>query len=166
MILLRIAGRLIVISAGLFLAGIAAAMTILYGLRHLYEMPLPVEGVPGDLVVNAVLLALATAVAISHFSLGLVAGVILLTEILRLRSWLVYAATGTLSAVIAVVSIESAEARGAPMADRDMLLFIAGGLVGGLVYWLIAGRRAGAVRTRQDEPPAPKKNKEALHWDI
>jgi hypothetical protein len=165
MILLRIAGRLIMVSIGLFLAGFAAATTILYGLRQLYEMPMPVDGMPGDLAINAVLLALATLVAISHFSLGLIAGVVLLTEILRLRSWLVYAATGALSAVIAVVSIEGRETQGAPMADSDMLLFIAGGLVGGLVYWLIAGRRAGAVMPREEGPPPPKRDSAAVNWE-
>ena len=147
MIVLRIAARLAIIALAIFIAGFASALTILFGLQHLYEVTLPGEGAPLDLVLNALLLAAAAGVAISQFSLGLVAAVILLCEFLSLRSWLIYVATGAISATIAVLSVEEfgIDAKTAQMANRDMLLFIAAGLVGGLVYWLIAGRRAGAA---------------------
>lgn len=141
MIALRLLGRLLLASLGLFLAGLAAAATVFLGLRQLYA-PVAGAGQGPEALLDAGLYALAAALALGRFSLVIAAAAIVIAEAARLRSWLYYAAAGLLSAGYALSTLAPA----APEANgtlRETAVFVAAGLAGGLVYWLVAGRRAG-----------------------
>jgi hypothetical protein len=80
----------------------------------------------------------------------------IVAEIMRLRSLLYYAAAG---AVVGLTSYfgSNVELRLENTTDvapvfHPLQLAAAAGIVGGLAYWLLAGRRAGRWRDRQ--PPA------------
>lgn len=64
----------------------------------------------------------------------------------RLRDWVYYAASGVGIALIGFLAHYSAEAQGAPTIVNNYALgaFLTAGFVGGLVYWLFAGRLAGS----------------------
>ena len=147
MIFFRLLGRLILIACGFFLASLAAALTATAGLERAYGIAIATGEPFGDFVVTWVLSALVSAMAISQFSLTLAAIAIIVAESFALRSWLYYAAAGALIGVLALVALESERgpAGSSRMADLEALIFIAAGLVGGLTYWLIVGRSAGAV---------------------
>jgi hypothetical protein len=72
--------------------------------------------------------------------------VIALTEGLALRSSIVYGVAGAALALTMGYGLDFAGYLTAPDVDiaRNREVFAAAGIAGGLVYWLVAGRRAGA----------------------
>lgn len=76
--------------------------------------------------------------------------VILLAELFAWRSVFVYLAAGALIGLSgSILPIEEI----VPEAEPNMTMLAAAGLVGGFVYWLIAGRSAGFVRAPQSAGP-------------
>lgn len=71
---------------------------------------------------------------------------IILAEGFRLRSIVIYGVIGAALALAAVYGLDFGGYVTAPNADmmHEREVFAAGGIAGGLVYWLFAGRRAGA----------------------
>jgi len=71
---------------------------------------------------------------------------VVLTEGLKLRSIIVHALIGCALALAAVYGLDFGGYVTAPNADmmHEREVFAAAGIAGGLVYWLFAGRRAGA----------------------
>jgi hypothetical protein len=150
MIFLRLLGRLILISVGFFLASLAAALTATAGLERAYGLTMATGEPFADYLGHWVLSVMVSTMAIGQFSLTLAAIAIIATETLGLRSWLYYAAAGALMGVLALVALEGAQgaAPSTRLANLEALIFIAAGLSGGLTYWLIAGRSAGALMAR------------------
>jgi hypothetical protein len=72
--------------------------------------------------------------------------VIALTEGLALRSSIIYGVVGAALALAMGYGLDFAGYLTAPDADvaRNREVFAAAGIAGGLVYWLVAGRHAGA----------------------
>src|SRR5690606_38127684 len=71
----------------------------------------------------------------------------------RLRSWLYYASVGVIIALGGFSAEYLNEVPGEPSILNNYALaaFLAAGILGGLAYWLFAGRRAGG--RRGDAPP-------------
>jgi hypothetical protein len=86
--------------------------------------------------------------AIIIFSVGFLPAllVIALAEGLALRSAVIYGVVGALLALAMAYGLDFAGYIATPDGDlaRNREVFAAAGIAGGLVYWLIAGRRAGA----------------------
>jgi hypothetical protein len=86
--------------------------------------------------------------AIIIFMIGFLpaALVIALTEGLALRSSIVYGVVGAALALAMAYGLDFAGYLTSPDGDiaRNREVFAAAGIAGGLVYWLIAGRSAGA----------------------
>ncbi len=101
--------------------------------------------------------AILAVFAVAHTAFLPSTLVVLATETLRLRSVLVFGVAGAL--VGAYCALE-AIGPGITFSDRRMLIAAAAGIAGGLVYWFIAGRSAGAYRerlyTRPNEPASPE----------
>ncbi|KUM23745.1 hypothetical protein AU467_07805 [Mesorhizobium loti] len=87
------------------------------------------------------------ALFVAYFGFMPAAVVILIAEVLGRRDWLFYALGG---AVIAVVFLGFAHNVGEgdfDVTDNNVRLALIGsGMVGGIFYWLSAGRRAGTWR--------------------
>ncbi|WFP63845.1 hypothetical protein [Mesorhizobium sp. WSM4904] len=87
------------------------------------------------------------ALFVAYFGFMPAAVVILIAEVLGRRDWLFYALGG---AVIAIVFLGFAHNLGDgdfDVADNNVRLALIGsGMVGGIFYWLSAGRRAGSWR--------------------
>jgi hypothetical protein len=145
---MRLIGRLFVIFFGFLLACMAAAMTIAFGLLsgewHMLQVDPVARGVfwIGSFVGTGI----TGSVTFAPFVLMVIAA-----EGLRLRSVLFYAAAGVVIALIAYYGwgfgnpYEESIDQAGPVA-RGIELVLAAGVVFGLVYWLVAGRRAGAWR--------------------
>lgn len=141
-------GRLFVIFFAFALSSMAAGMVIAYGLLG-YEWPL----LQNDPVARGsfwVVSAFGTSYADAAAFLPLVL-LALVTEALRLRSFAFYALAGVVVALVAFYGsglgnpYEESIDHAGPI-TRGVELAIASGAVFGLVYWLIAGRKAGAWR--------------------
>ena len=148
---LAIVWRLVVISFALFAGCAAASLIILTGLHQLYgEMSGPTSTIL-DILFGAVVLVFVVFSDAGQLVLAMAAVGIVASEILGLRSWIIHAAAGAICGTLIAVSAEtgqSPDTAPSAFANRDMFLFLAAGLGGGLVYWLIAGRKAGVVLIR------------------
>lgn len=80
---------------------------------------------------------------------------IVLAEAFAWRSVLYYFLAGGLIALIADQASDLVIAPGFP--GRRMVIMLAAGFVGGFVYWVIAGQRAGGWRPRETPPRPPAK---------
>ena len=96
------------------------------------------------------------ALFVANFAFMPAAIVILVAEILGRRDWLFYALAG---AVVAAVFLGLVDHAGdVPFAGRQtsaIMAVIGGGMVGGIFYWLSAGRWAGSWWQEQKKPTSP-----------
>lgn len=101
------------------------------------------------------------ALLIGYFAFIPAVPVILLAEVLARRDWLFYAIAGAVVAAVVVGylwqangSLEDTGFAGQDITDPGSLdagfimMMIGGGIVGGVAYWLAAGRWAGITRDR------------------
>jgi hypothetical protein len=72
--------------------------------------------------------------------------VIAITEALSIRAALFYAAVGGLGLVGLYYGLGLAELEPDLLIRRDLEIMAGAGIAAGFVYWIIAGRRAGAWR--------------------
>lgn len=136
---MRAIGRIFAALIGFILAIIAAALFMLTASVGLTPVD-PADSVWfwGSFGVSAAM----TASYLGAMALAPWAVVILVTEVFRLRSFLVYLVAGGLLGVLPSLGL-------APMMrpldgdPRNIAILIATGIVGGFVYWLVAGRMAG-----------------------
>ena len=110
-------------------------------------------GAQSEHLANAGVLALlaATHSAIFAFPFAMLANGI--GEMWHVRSWLYYAVVGLLIGAGGFVAYYANEVVGQPSIFNSYALtaFLTIGTLGGLAYWLVAGRRAGGKRA--DVPP-------------
>ncbi|MFK7793520.1 MAG: hypothetical protein AB8B88_12720 [Devosiaceae bacterium] len=136
---LRIFLRLCLCSLAFFLASTAASFIGIFGLYR---------GLEGDAVYPAAYIttALLATMFIASYALVPFAVFVVLVEAFAVRALLVFAFFG--AAVGAAFAFQEAvELSG--IDDPRLLVCIAGGIVGGFVYWLIAGRTSGAYREKR-----------------
>ncbi|MEJ1159807.1 hypothetical protein [Prosthecomicrobium sp. N25] len=160
MILFRIVWRLIVMQVGLALAGAAAAGAIVAGLDLLSQIP-PELGIPrvfgprgvraADFVVFGTAFGLVMNLAMPF---GFLAA--LLAELLSIRHLFFHLVAGAAVGAWAFAQPDGRLMRMPMMTPEAIAPFVAAGLVGGFVYWLVAGRGAGFRRDAASAPrPAP-----------
>ena len=143
-------GRIFVVIFAFLVACVAAA-TVLTGGLLLPEWNdlMDAAGIPGN---TAVLIGLS-AVVISGFGLIPAMLLIAIAEGFRLRSVLFYGFAG--GAVALIWYLGSDGLYRAEQATRDSELFVAAGIAAGLVYWALAGRKAGIWREQRPRAVAP-----------
>ena len=81
--------------------------------------------------------------AIAAFAFVPAMAAIVIAEIFRFQSWIYYALTGAVAAFISIGGADMITQSGQDTETGFITLFLAAGLVAGLVYWLTAGREAG-----------------------
>ncbi len=94
-----------------------------------------------------------TALFVAYFAFVPAVVVMLLAELLGKRDWLFYALAGGFVALVFIGFAYQAGDGG--FAYRDPLLpvsIVGSGLIGGIAYWFVTGRFAGALR---DDPISP-----------
>ena len=145
-------GRFFVIVFALFLAALVAAIAVTFAVA-IFALRVP-TGDPVDQMFVWGLGLLASGVAAFGAFLPAVIA-IAVAEVFAIRSALIYALGGAAvmligyySAGLASSYAESIDAA-PPMISREMEIIAAMGVVFGLTYWAIAGRRAGAWLRRR-----------------
>jgi hypothetical protein len=90
------------------------------------------------------------ALFVSYFAFLPSLPTILAAEAFGWRSWLFYALAGAAIALaIVAIAFQASEPGDNPFADTRLSAAVIGsGIVGGLAYWLVAGRLAGNWRAR------------------
>jgi hypothetical protein len=96
------------------------------------------------------------ALVVAYFAFIPAVTVILIAEILCRRDWLTYALSGGgIGLAVALFIRHAAEPGNAAVSDpRALAALVAAGIVGGIVYWMTAGRWAGSW-LRDESPTSP-----------
>jgi hypothetical protein len=134
---MRLLGRILWVPFAFVIASTAAALVVTLG-----SLP-PDSADPGMVLDGAVgLIVGVSAVWITAVTLIPAALLIVVAEGLRLRSFVFYALAG------AAIACYYGLGRGSAALgfDHDSEVLAASGIAAGLIYWLLAGRRAGAWR--------------------
>lgn len=96
------------------------------------------------------------ALFVAYFAFIPTAAVILAAEILARRDWLFYALGGAAAAGAVLVLLGQSGDSGFMAGDAaPMLALVGAGIVGGLCYWLVAGRGAGIRPEAPSTSPEP-----------
>ncbi len=144
-------GRIIVIIFGLLIAIIVAGVTLAIGIV-LPEMA-AMDSDPIERVIFFFVAFFATGIVII-FALLPAALVVTISEVLRMRSFIYYGVGGALVALASYygsdISVQLENTTDVPPVANAFQLAAAAGILGGLAYWLIAGRNAGRWRERRE----------------
>jgi hypothetical protein len=147
-VLIRLFLRFILVPLG-SAAAIMAGMAVLVIAHHKALVALVEAGPQAQedyfiaLVFAGPLLALLLSIWAFHMFVPAMIGVVV-SEALAIRSWMYHAANGGVSAWLGWALTQDIQEEYRFLTEPNIL--IAAGLVGGLVYWLIAGWTAGFWR--------------------
>ncbi len=137
--------RLLVIFLGFCFAAFAGGMVLLLALMFPAWGDLAIDGSgPGIMIGLAFIF-------VSGFALVPAAIIALITEVFAIRSVLAYALGGALTGVLCYLSLvpfDTATWAFSGLVRRHLEVMSGAGIVGGLAYWLVAGRNAGLWRNR------------------
>ena len=149
-------GRLFVIAIGFLAACLVAGMIIVTAV--LFPEFSDLGAGPVDQGVFQILVGFGF-IFISGFALLPAAIIALITEALSIRGVLAYAIGGAVvgaACYLSLVPFDTDTWRFDGIVRRHMEIMTGAGIVAGLVYWIIAGRTAGAWREpRRRLPPPP-----------
>jgi hypothetical protein len=146
---MTVLGRIVMALIGYALACVAASLVLTIGSFAPDWNELTTRlGMDSAAAQSAALWWISGVAAIIIFSVGFLPAclVIALAEGLALRSAVIYGVIGAALALAMAYGLDFAGYPAAPDGDlaRNREVFAAAGIAGGLVYWMIAGRRAGA----------------------
>ncbi len=140
-------GRIIVIIFALIVASLAAGIALTIGIVAPDWATMdsdPVERV-SFFVVSFFKTSFVGAVAMAPAFLLIIVG-----EALRIRSFIYYGVAGALVGLVSYfgsnISMLLENTTDSPPVEHTLQLAAAAGIIGGIAYWLIAGRKAGAWR--------------------
>lgn len=135
--MLRTIGRVVV--------GYAAACLAAGATQTLFVIDPTFLAGSAETTAGAGLLWMMAATQAAVFALPFAAIGIVLTEWRALRGWLTFVLLGSAIAVTAyAVAVAGETGRSTLLNDYAFKAFLASGIVAGLAYWMVAGRRAGA----------------------
>src|SRR4051812_46870681 len=144
-------GRLIVIFLGFLAACLVAGMIVVIAVLFPEFSDLDSRAIDP----NAINIVIGFGfIFLSGFALLPAMLVVLITEAFYVRGALTYAVGGGLvglACYLGLVPFDPATLRFEGIVRRHLEIMTGAGIVGGVVYWMIAGRNAGAWR----EPPRP-----------
>lgn len=149
---MRAIGRIFAALIGFILAVIAAAVFMLAASVGLGPTnPADASWFWGQFGVGAAF----TASYLGAMALAPWAVLILVTEVFRLRSSLVYILAGGFLGVLPALGL-APMMRSLDGEPRQIAILVASGFIGGFVYWLVAGRMAGVDGVFLTRPRPPK----------
>lgn len=164
-LVLSIVWRLIVISFALFLALLAAAMILAYGISSglfvevfgpdTFEAIDETEWGYGVLLVAMIGIGFVTSFQLASIALLPVIVVIAITEMMR---WTGIVTHLILAGISALFVVFTQLPPGTTPGEGTLIVTLAMGFVGGFFYWLIAGRGAGNWQDKISELPKTEKD--------
>src|SRR5258708_2300225 len=152
-LVMALVGRLFVIFFGFLAACLVAGMIVVFAVLFPELSDLDT----GTIDPNAVNVVLGFGfIFISGFALLPAMLVVAITETFYIRGALTYALGGAivgLACYLGLVPFDPATMRFDGIVRRHLEIMTGAGIVAGLVYWMIAGRNAGAWREPSPAPP-------------
>ncbi len=152
---MALVGRLFVIFFGFLAACLVAGMIVVFAVLFPELSDLDT----GTIDPNAVNVVLGFGfIFISGFALLPAMLVVAITETFYIRGALTYALGGAivgLACYLGLVPFDPATMRFDGIVRRHLEIMTGAGIVGGMIYWVIAGRNAGAWRAPRSMPPSP-----------
>ena len=154
---MHLIGRLFAIVFGFLAASLVAGAIVVFAVLF-PELSALDTGVIDPNAIN-ILLGFGF-IFVSGFALLPALVVVAITEFFTIRSVLAYAIGGGvvgLACYLGLVPFDTASWRFDGIVRRHLEVMAGAGIVGGLIYWMIAGRRAGFMRTpsRPSPPQTP-----------
>lgn len=149
-------GRIVVILFGLLAASLVAGAILVVAV--LFPALSDFPDAPIDLGVLNIALGFGF-IFVSGFALLPALLVVAVTEAFYIRSALTYAVGGGVVGLVCylgLVPFDPATMRFDGIVRRHLEIMTGAGIVAGMVYWLIAGRNAGAWRAPRMLPRAPR----------
>jgi hypothetical protein len=148
-------GRLFVVLFGFLAACLVAGMIVVLAVLFPEMSALDT----GTIDPNAINVVLGFGfIFISGFALLPAMLVVAITETFHIRGALTYALGGAivgLACYLGLVPFDPATMRFDGIVRRHLEIMTGAGIVAGMVYWVIAGRNAGAWRAPRGTPPPP-----------
>src|SRR6185369_15548747 len=148
-------GRLFVILFGFLAACLAAGMIVVGAVLY----PEFSDLATGPIDQGAINIVLGFGfIFLSGFALLPALIVVLITEAFYVRSALAYAVGGAIvgaACYLGLIPFDPATMHFEGIVRRHLEIMTGAGIVAGLVYWMVAGRNAGAWRTPPRRPPPP-----------
>jgi hypothetical protein len=148
-------GRLFVIFFGFLAASLVAGMIVVTAV--LFPEFSDLGTGPVDQGAISIILGFGF-IFISGFALLPAMIIALITEAFSIRSVLAYAIGGALVGVagyLSLVPFDTDTLHFEGIVRRHLEIMTGAGIVAGLVYWMVAGRNAGAWRAPPRRPPVP-----------
>ena len=147
-------GRFFAVCFGFLAACIVASIVVLWALFF----P-EISDVSMDVDQGAINLILGFGfVLVSGFALLPAAIIALITEAFSIRHVLAYAVGGALAGLfcyLGFIPFDTVNMTFNGIVRRHLEVMVGAGILGGVVYWLIAGRNAGGWRVAPAPPPLP-----------
>ncbi|TAK46850.1 MAG: hypothetical protein EPO23_14450 [Xanthobacteraceae bacterium] len=146
-------GRMFVVLAGFIAASFAASLVVVLAALYPQWSDLQLGPMEGDWIGVAATIGF---VFVSGFALMPALAVIALAETFSIRALTFYAAAGALTGVAVIAGLGGFDPAALAIdsfSRRELEIMIGAGIIGGAVYWLIAGRRSGAWREKPATPP-------------
>jgi hypothetical protein len=145
-------GRLFAVFFGFLAACIVASIVVLWALffPEVSDMSLDVDQGAINMVLGF------GFILISGFALLPAAIIALITEVFSIRHILAYAVGGALAGLfcyLGFIPFDTVNMTFNGIVRRHLEVMVGAGILGGVVYWLIAGRNAGGWRAVSPEPP-------------
>ena len=145
-------GRMFAVFFGFIAACIVASIVVLWALLF-PEM----SDVSMDVDQGAINMVLGFGfILISGFALLPAAIIALITEVFSIRHILAYAVGGALAGLfcyLGFIPFDTVNMTFNGIVRRHLEVMVGAGILGGVVYWLIAGRNAGGWRATTAAPP-------------
>jgi hypothetical protein len=147
-------GRLFAVFFGFLAACIVASIVVLWALffPEVSDMSLDVDQGAINMVLGF------GFILISGFALLPAAIIALITEVFSIRHILAYAVGGALAGLfcyLGFIPFDTVNMTFNGIVRRHLEVMVGAGILGGVVYWLIAGRNAGGWRA-VSPPPLPR----------
>lgn len=151
---MAVIGRLFAIFVGFLAACFVAGAVVLYAI-FFPEM----SDVTLDVDQNAINVVLGFGfILVSGFALLPALIVALVTEAFSIRHILAYAVAGGIAGLccyLGFIPFDTVNMTFNGIVRRHLEVMVGAGILGGVVYWLIAGRNAGGWRDASPPPPPP-----------
>jgi phosphoglycerol transferase MdoB-like AlkP superfamily enzyme len=134
---------------------VAGVVTVAFVVTPADIAALPAEA-QSERLGNASVLSLLAATHSAIFALPFALIAIGIAELWRVRSWIYYVLAGIAIALAGFAAEYLNEVPGQPSIFNNYALgaFVAVGVLSGIAFWLVAGRRAGGKRGDVQAPPA------------
>lgn len=148
--------RIIMILIGFTFAVIAAGMFLSFGLVSEYFAEFFADVDPRNSVEGVSIFMVGIYMGLHVGAVAFIPSmiVIAIAELMRWRGLIANLLLGGLSALCVVGVMSSAMGGDQTLSENTLIILLATGFIAGFVYWIFAGRKAGAWMDKQAQPVA------------